>query len=248
MSFDEEIASNYDNPINFIIDHSDVILNNSDLIYSALEENLHRVDKVVGSDALRNVLAKILNEDIKDYDTAMTVSSAIISSIRYYYHYDTPEKINEELSIWLKECNIKFEAEIDQSLTMEYVGPQGWTNIETDLIVDDPEVRSVNFNHNVKTINNEFSFTSTPGGLLGLTNHLLKQLKEASRYNAITDNELEDLRESFEDMVEHHYSNNERTDLVMESLLSDTDLTKEDIGELDEQEIYERLEENTETE
>ncbi|TQQ81652.1 hypothetical protein [Halonotius roseus] len=244
MSFDEEIVSEYDTPFEAVADHQSIILENTDLLYIALEENLHRVDEIASADTLRAALSRVLIEDSESYESANTVSSAILHSISYYHHYDIPKTINDDLNQWLKKCNIKFEAEIQQSRTKEYVGSEGWTDINTSIEITDSELESINFRHNVKTLEDKFTFVSTSTGLVGLVEHLLEQLKDASGYNALTDEEIERLEDSFEEVVDYHHSENKRSDLLIEALLSNTDLSKEEIAELSEEEIYDRLEQS----
>jgi len=241
MSFDEESGIEFDSPVEVVSSHQDLILDNTAILDKALEENLHRVDEVVPADTLNDVLANILNEDLESYETANTISSAILYIIRHYFYIDDYDSIQDDLRAWFRECKIKYEAEIDQSRTIEYIGTDGWTNIETEINIKDRDSGLVNFRHKVETIDNEMSFVSGPTGLVGLVEHLLHKMKEGTQYGVVTDEHIDRIKESVDEMAEHHHSQNERSDLLMEVLLSNTSMSQEELSDLSEEELYAEL-------
>jgi hypothetical protein len=241
MSVDEIENMEYDSPIEAILTNEEVLLEKSEILSLALEENLHRVNRNISYNALNRVLTDILNEDIEPRQTADIVSRAVLYVIRYYYHLDDFTHLDDELKQWFRKSSIKFEGELDEARTVESIGSEAWMNIETTINTKDAEQGNFHYRHKVNTVGGEMTFSSSPIGLVNLIDHLLDKVKSASRRGAISDEQIEMLNESLNEVSEYHQVQKDQNDTLKDMLTAESDISEDELKDMSDDEIYSKL-------
>ena len=160
--------------------HGDAILTQSNLIDTALHENTHKVNRIVGFAGIRHSLMDVIGVCIEDKSERENVATSILYSAEKWnvVSEDLEDAdISNDLRDFLLNLHLKYEAEIETSRMKASHGEQFWNRLSREFVRR--ETGLVGINHRLELYSNEeIRFSNSPNSAIVMARILVDQTEE----------------------------------------------------------------------
>lgn len=206
---DEDIDGAFNEPIELIVHHEQVIKDAKDLLHTSLEENLHNVSFTVDrSDVIysvESVLEAVTSgsQDVDTHELAHAILYTVTAFDKEILGLLDELDADDELIQLLAELSARFGDEAQAPVLKSFEGRNFWNRLNSELVVRDDDNIGIN-HHMLLRFEEEVEISTSLDGTLRLVESLLDSIVDSNeRFGSESAEQMSyELLESISDDVE----------------------------------------------